>query len=72
MAGRWIQKATSRMKRRGTLGSFGSATAKKIAAGKAKGGLAAKRAVFAENVKRIAQRRARRSPSRTASRTRSR
>jgi len=60
MAKRWIQKATARMKRKGTLGKFGKATAKKIRAGRKKGGLAAKRAVFAQNMKRIAARRKKR------------
>ena len=53
----WIAKATARMKRRGTVGAFGKATKKKIAAAKKRGGLAAKRAVFAQNMKRIASRR---------------
>ena len=51
----WLQAATARMKRKGTLGKFGSATSAKIAAGKAKGGLSAKRAIFAENAKRAAK-----------------
>lgn len=68
MAEKFIQKATARMKARGTLGSFGKATASKIAAGKAKGGRAAKRAVFAETMKRIAQRRTGRSATRRSSR----
>lgn len=59
MAKRWIQKATARMKKKGTLGAFGKATRSKIAAGKRKGGLAAKRATFAANMKRIAARRKR-------------
>lgn len=67
-SGRWIQKATARMKRKGTAGAFGKATGKKIARAKAKGGLAKKRAVFAQNMKRIASRR----KSRTRKRTRSR
>lgn len=50
----WIQKATESMKERGTLGSFGKATAKKIAAGKREGGVEKKRAVFAQNMKKIA------------------
>lgn len=49
----WIQKATAKMKKKGTLGKFGKATAKKIAAGKKAGGLRAKRAIFAQNMKRI-------------------
>jgi hypothetical protein len=56
MAGdKWIQGATEKMKEKGTLGSFGKATKKKIAAGKKKGGKAEKRAVFASNMKRIAE-----------------
>ena len=60
MAKKWIQKATKRMKAKGTLGKFGKATAKKIRAGKKKGGLAAKRATFAANMKAIARKRKRR------------
>ena len=56
---RWIQKAVSRMKRKGTLGSFGKATRKKIAAAKKKGGKAAKRAIFAQNMAKISRRRKR-------------
>lgn len=51
----WIQKATAKMKKKGTLGKFGKATAKKIAAGKRAGGLQKKRAVFAKNMKNISQ-----------------
>jgi len=57
MAGKWIQKATARMKRKGTLGSFGKATPKKIASAKRRGGKAKKKAIFAQNMKRIAARR---------------
>jgi hypothetical protein len=46
----WIQKATNKMKAKGTIGAFGKATPKKIAAGKAAGGLQKKRAIFAQNV----------------------
>lgn len=49
---RWIQKAVSKMKRKGTLGSFGKATAKKIARAKKQGGIMKKKAIFAENVKK--------------------
>ncbi|OQB26298.1 MAG: hypothetical protein BWY10_02210 [Chloroflexi bacterium ADurb.Bin180] len=56
---RWIQKAVRRMEEKGTVGTFGKATAKKIAAAKKKGGIAKKRAVFAENMKKIARRRKR-------------
>lgn len=58
-SGKWIQSARDRMKAKGTEGAFGKATPKKIAAGKKKGGLAAKRATFAANMKKIAQKRAR-------------
>jgi hypothetical protein len=51
---RWIQKADEKMVRKGTKGSFGKATKKKIAAGKKKGGLTEKRAVFADNMRKIA------------------
>lgn len=51
----WIGKATAKMKKKGTLGKFGKATAKKIGAAKKKGGLSEKRAVFAENMKHIAE-----------------
>jgi hypothetical protein len=54
---RWIQKAVRRMKKRGTVGSFGKATKKKIAAGKRAGGRRAKQAVFAQNMARISRRR---------------
>ncbi len=57
MAKRWIQKARKRMEAKGTVGAFGKATEKKIAAGRKKGGLAAKRANFAANMKKIARKR---------------
>lgn len=53
----WIQDANERMRRKGTLGKFGAATKKRIAAGKRKGGVQRKRAIFAENMKKIARRR---------------
>lgn len=59
VAKQWIQKATDKMKKKGTLGKFGKATKSKIAAGKKKGGKAEKRAVFAENMKKIANKRKR-------------
>lgn len=64
MAKRWIQKAVSQMRRKNTLGSFGTATPSKIAAAKRAGGKRAKKAVFAQNMKRIAQRQKRRSSTR--------
>jgi len=56
----FIKKATDKMKKKGTLGSFGKATEKKIDAAKAKGGKAEKKAVFAENMKKIAAKRKKR------------
>jgi hypothetical protein len=53
MAG-WIGKATAKMKKKGTLGKFGKATEKNIAAGKKAGGVKKKEAIFAENMKGIA------------------
>jgi hypothetical protein len=54
MADQWIQGAESEMERKGTVGKFGKATSKKIAAAKKRGGKAKKRAIFAQNMKRIA------------------
>lgn len=54
MAGKFIQKAVAKMKKKGTLGSFGKATNKKIAKGLSKGGKAAKKAAFAKAMKTIA------------------
>ena len=56
MAKKWIQKAVAKMKRKGTLGSFGKATSKKIKAGLRAGGKRAKKALFAKNMKKIARR----------------
>lgn len=52
---KWIQKAVAGMKKKGTLGSFGKATSSKIAAAKKQGGAMAKKAVFAQNMKKIAK-----------------
>jgi len=57
MAKKWIQKAVAKMKKKGTLGSFGKATSKKIANAKKKGGKMAKKAIFAQNMKKVAKRR---------------
>jgi len=46
----WMEDAAASMKARGTTGSFGKATPKKIAAGLKKGGAQAKKAQFAKNV----------------------
>lgn len=54
---KFIQKATQRMEEKGTVGAFGKATPSKIKRAKAHGGVEKKRAIFAQNMKRIAQRR---------------
>lgn len=54
---RWLQKARKSMEKKGTVGKFGRATSKKIAAGKRAGGVRKKEAVFAQNMKRIAAKR---------------
>lgn len=54
---KWIQKARTRMEHKGTVGAFGKATAKHIASAKKHGGLQKKRAIFAQNMKKIAQHR---------------
>ena len=54
---RWIQGAREEMERKGTIGKFGRTTEKKVARAKAHGGKEAKRAVFAQNMKRLAAKR---------------
>lgn len=58
--GKWIQAAEEKMEKKGTAGKFGKATAKKIATARKKGGIEAKRANFAANMKKIAAKRHRR------------
>lgn len=53
----WIQAATDRMRKKGTLGAFGRATAKKVANAKRRGGLMKRRAIFAQNMRKINARR---------------
>lgn len=52
---KWIQSATDKMEKKGTLGSFGKVTQKKVAVAKKKGGKMEKKAIFAENMKKIAE-----------------
>ncbi len=52
---RWIQDAVAKMQKKGTLGSFGKATPGKIAAAKKQGGAMAKKAIFAQNMKKISK-----------------
>jgi hypothetical protein len=56
MAKHWIQSARKSMEERGTVGKFGKATPKKIKAAKKEGGVREKEAVFASNMKKIAER----------------
>ena len=49
----WMEHAAEEMKEKGTKGSFGKATAKKIAHGKAEGGKMAKKANFAAIAKKV-------------------
>jgi hypothetical protein len=53
---RWMEHAAERMKEKGTVGSFGKATPKKIAAARKKGGKMAKKANFAANAKKASKR----------------
>ena len=59
MAKHWIGEARERMEEKGTVGSFGKATPKKIAHAKKEGGVMEKKAVFAENMSKIAAKRKR-------------
>ena len=56
---KWIQKAREKMEEKGTIGSFGKATESKIAAAKRAGGKRAKKAIFAENMRKIARKKSR-------------
>lgn len=53
-SGDWIEKADKGFKQKGSEGSFGRATQSKINAAKRKGGVFAKKAVFAQNMKGLA------------------
>lgn len=62
---KWIQAATERMARKGTLGSYGSGkSVKTMSRDVARGGKLGKKALFALNMKRAALRRARSGNSR--------
>lgn len=66
--GRWLQKASARMKARGTKGSYGHKTVAQMKRDKAKGGAIARKANFALNAHRISARRKKRSRRLTARR----
>lgn len=51
----WMEHAETRMEKKGTKGSFGKATKKKISAGKSAGGKREKKAVFAQNAAKAAR-----------------
>lgn len=63
-SGRWIQKARSSMKKRGTLGSYGHHSAKQMKRDIKGGGKLAKKAQFALNMRKISNRRKKRTGSR--------
>jgi hypothetical protein len=67
MADHWIQSARESMEKRGTVGKFGKTTAKKVARAKKHGGKEEKRAIFAQNMKRIAEKRKKHGRSRSRS-----
>lgn len=52
---KWMEHAAAKMKRKGTVGSFGKATSKNIKSGLAKGGAMAKKAAFAKAAKSVAR-----------------
>jgi hypothetical protein len=54
---KWMEHATEKMKKKGTLGSFGKYSAKKVARKKKEGVAEKKKAVFAENVHKAAMKR---------------
>ncbi len=53
----WIESAEADMEHKGTVGDFGKYSAKKVAADKKKGGIEEKRAIFAQNMHKIAEER---------------
>jgi len=54
---KWMEHAAEKMKEKGTVGSFGKATAKNIARGRKEGGKEAKKANFAAMAKKVAAKR---------------
>ncbi len=51
----WMEHAAEKMKKKGTVGSFGKATPKKIKAGIKKGGKRAKKAEFAKVASKVSK-----------------
>lgn len=63
MADKWIQGAREEMERKGTVGSYGKSSAKKDARNIKKGGKMAKKAIFAQNMRKAAAKRHRKRSS---------
>ena len=57
---RWLAEARESMERRGTVGSYGKASARKTSRDIKRGGKIGKKAQFAANMRKIAARRKRR------------
>lgn len=62
--GHWMERATAKMKERGTLGSYGKASPKKISRDIKKGGKIERKALFARNVARASRKSAARKSER--------
>jgi hypothetical protein len=56
---KWIQKAVKRMKRKGTLGSYGHHSVKQMDRDIKRGGKIGRKALFARNVRKAARNRKR-------------
>lgn len=54
---KWMEHAAERMEEKGTVGSFGKATPRKIAAARKEGGRIAKKANFAAQAKKVSHKR---------------
>lgn len=67
--GRWIQAASKRMAKKGTKGSYGHHTEKQMQRDKAKGGAIGKKANFALNMRKLANRRKKKTAKRTKKRS---
>ena len=66
--GRWIQAASKRMAKKGTKGSYGHHTEKQMQRDKSKGGAIGKKANFALNMRKIANKRKKKTAKRTRKR----
>lgn len=66
--GKWIQKASDKMKKKGTLGSYGHHSEKTMEKDISKGGKRGKKAQFALNMRKIAAKRKHKSSAKRAAR----